>query len=240
MSVPQLISKLHDDWSQPAPTWQFRLLPACVLPAVPVAAGCRVIRRTASISIRSLGNGTSKRDSRDRERGSHLDASLIPAAARACCDDASRIGEQNMPLVHRLSGIGLRVREDKRRLRESQAAYPFRSRRPPASRPVPRFANCAPRGRRPSICRCDACLDRYESTFGSVLEHRTRFRSRQACALDGDFMRPAGWSSPTGACSVRWRPSSSSAGYGSRSPMRRCVRMGTRPAMATRSRARCA
>jgi len=93
-----------------------------------------------------------------------------------------------MPLVHRLSGIGFASDEDKRRLRESQAAYPFRS---PQTSSKPASATlcklCAARASTFDLSmRC--CLDRYESTFGSVLEHRTRFARARACALDGDFM----------------------------------------------------
>jgi hypothetical protein len=34
--------------------------------------------------------------------------------------------------------------------------------------------------------RC--CLDRYESLFGSVYEHRSRFEQARISALNGDFM----------------------------------------------------
>jgi hypothetical protein len=34
--------------------------------------------------------------------------------------------------------------------------------------------------------RC--CLDRYESLFGSVFEHRSKFAQARISALDGDFM----------------------------------------------------
>lgn len=93
-----------------------------------------------------------------------------------------------MPLVHRLSGIGFASDEDKRRLRESQAAYPFRS---PQTSSKPASATlcklCAARASTFDLSmRC--CLDRYESMFGSVLEHRSRFAQARACALDGDFM----------------------------------------------------
>ena len=63
-----------------------------------------------------------------------------------------------MPLVHRLSGIGFASDEEKRRLRESQAAYPFRS--PQTSR--------KPAG----ATLCKLCAARASTFDLSILESR--------------------------------------------------------------------
>jgi hypothetical protein len=71
-----------------------------------------------------------------------------------------------MPLVHRWSGTGFATRDAD----------------------SPTFCKlCAARASTFDLSmRC--CLDRYESLFGSVYEHRSKFAHARISALDGDFM----------------------------------------------------
>lgn len=95
-----------------------------------------------------------------------------------------------MPLVHRLSGIGFRSDEERiSRTRERPPTYPADQRLPEA--PIARGAEtcslCATRASTFDLSmRC--CLDRYESLFGSVNEHRRMFERARISALDGDFL----------------------------------------------------
>jgi hypothetical protein len=96
-----------------------------------------------------------------------------------------------MPLVHRLTGTGFAADEEKTvRLKERPATYPFRSAPPPVEemgngRPL--CILCATHASTFDLSmRC--CLDRYESLFGSVNEHRSMFAHARMSALDGDYM----------------------------------------------------
>ena len=98
-----------------------------------------------------------------------------------------------MPLVHRLSGTGFASDEDKRqKLKEPPPTYPapVRSAPQPLEEAVSAGALCILCATRASTfdlsMRC--CLDRYESLFGSVNEHRSMFAHARMSALDGDFM----------------------------------------------------
>jgi len=96
-----------------------------------------------------------------------------------------------MPLVHRLSGTGFASDEEKNlAARERPPTYPALSRSPPASSKPLAGTHCKLcAARAPTFdlsMRC--CLDRYESLFGSVNEHRSMFAHARMSALDGDFM----------------------------------------------------
>jgi len=187
---------------------------------------CRLsasFRRTARSRFARWERAPSKRDSRDRwNAGSPR---RVPDSSRGArvCDDASRIGEQNMP---RASFIGNRLR-----VRRGQEATAEASGLPVSiAADLPQAGQCHAlqtvrrAGVDLSICRCDAAwTGRVDVRIGARTSDR--FARARRARWTGTSCRPAGWSSPTGACSVRWRPSSSSAGYGNRSPMRRCVRM---------------
>ncbi len=98
-----------------------------------------------------------------------------------------------MPLVHRLSGTGFASDEEKNaRLKERPPTYPpqVRSVPQPLDEAVGSGALCILCATRASTfdlsMRC--CLDRYESLFGSVNEHRSMFAHARTSALEGDFM----------------------------------------------------
>jgi hypothetical protein len=96
-----------------------------------------------------------------------------------------------MPLVHSLSGTAFASYEDRSaRLRESHVPYSAQSESAEASNDtsVSRYCPlCAIRASTFDLSmKC--CLDRYESLFGSVFEHRTRFVQARTSALDGDFL----------------------------------------------------
>jgi len=95
-----------------------------------------------------------------------------------------------MPLVHRLSGIGFRSDEERiAHARERPPTYPADQRLSEAPT-APGAATCKLCATRASTfdpsMRC--CLDRYESLFGSVNEHRRMFERARISALDGDFL----------------------------------------------------
>ena len=95
-----------------------------------------------------------------------------------------------MPLVHRLSGTGFSSDEDKSlKMRDRPPTYPFR--------PPPPVEESSSGGALCILCATHAstfdlsmrcCLDRYESLFGSVTEHRSMFAHARMSALEGDFM----------------------------------------------------
>jgi len=96
-----------------------------------------------------------------------------------------------MPLVHLLSGTGFASYEDRgARLRDGHAPCSTQPEPPEASNDpnAARFCPlCATRASTFDLSmKC--CLDRYESLFGSVFEHRTRFVQARASALEGDFL----------------------------------------------------
>ncbi len=97
-----------------------------------------------------------------------------------------------MPLVHRLSGTGFASDEDKSvKLRDRPPTYPAQFRSPPP------LEESSANGALCILCATHAstfdlsmrcCLDRYESLFGSVNEHRSMFAHARMCALDGNYM----------------------------------------------------
>jgi hypothetical protein len=92
-----------------------------------------------------------------------------------------------MPLVHRLSGTGFASGEaGTARLRERPATIPGHV---PVSQASGDPAHCPLCARRASVfdlsMRC--CLERYESLFGSVHEHRSMFTRAKISALFGDL-----------------------------------------------------
>jgi hypothetical protein len=95
-----------------------------------------------------------------------------------------------MPLVHRLSGTGFAPDEDKAvRLRDRPPTYPAPFVSPPpldeASGPLCML--CATRSTTFDLAmRC--CVDRYETLFGSMNQHRNMFAHARMCALEGNFM----------------------------------------------------
>jgi hypothetical protein len=99
-----------------------------------------------------------------------------------------------MPLVHRLSGTGFASDDDKGSKPKEQRppTYPaqLRSVPQPLEEAVGTGALCILCATRASTfdlsMRC--CLDRYESLFGSVNEHRSMFARARTSALEGDFM----------------------------------------------------
>jgi hypothetical protein len=96
-----------------------------------------------------------------------------------------------MPLVHRFAGTGFATDEDKTLLlRDRPPTYPspFRSPAPLDEAGRPAFCIlCATHASTFDLSmRC--CLDRYESLFGSVNEHRSMFAHAKMSALEGDFM----------------------------------------------------
>ena len=99
-----------------------------------------------------------------------------------------------MPLVHRLSGTGFTSDEDKspRPKEQRPPTYPaqLRSTPQPLEEAVGTGALCILCATRASTfdlsMRC--CLDRYESLFGSVNEHRSMFAHARMSALEGDYM----------------------------------------------------
>jgi hypothetical protein len=96
-----------------------------------------------------------------------------------------------MPLVHLLSGTGFASYEDRTlRLRESHVPYATQSDSPQASNDPDAVKYCPLCSTRASTfdLSMKCCLDRYESLFGSVYEHRTRFAQARASALEGDHL----------------------------------------------------
>lgn len=96
-----------------------------------------------------------------------------------------------MPLVHLLSGTGFASYEDRTvRLRESHVPYSTPSDAPQASNDPGTMTYCPLCATRASTfdLSMKCCLDRYESLFGSVYEHRTRFAQAKASALEGDYL----------------------------------------------------
>jgi hypothetical protein len=96
-----------------------------------------------------------------------------------------------MPLVHLLSGTGFASYEDRTvRLRESHVPYSTESDSPELSSDPESVKYCPLCATRASTfdLSMKCCLDRYESLFGSVFEHRTRFAQAKASALEGDYL----------------------------------------------------
>lgn len=93
-----------------------------------------------------------------------------------------------MPLVHRLSGPGFATTEDSPRFRPSPATLPGQPRPSSPAADVSERVLCRLCATRAPIfdltMRC--CLDRYESLFGSVNEHRDMFTRALTSALYGD------------------------------------------------------
>ena len=95
-----------------------------------------------------------------------------------------------MPLVHRLSGPKFATNEDSPRLRPSPAVTPGQSRAArPAAEPSGRVS-CRLCATRAAIfdLSMPCCLDRYESLFGTVREHRRMFAHALTAALYGDYL----------------------------------------------------
>jgi hypothetical protein len=95
-----------------------------------------------------------------------------------------------MPLVHRLSGPKFATNEDSPRLRPSPATLPGPPRPlQPAAAPSGR-ANCRLCTTRAPVfdLSMPCCVDRYESLFGSVHEHRSMFARALTAALYGDHL----------------------------------------------------
>jgi hypothetical protein len=95
-----------------------------------------------------------------------------------------------MPLVHRLSGTGFAPDEEKVvRMRDRPPTYPaaFTS-PPPLDEAGGAFCGlCATRSTTFDLSmRC--CVDRYETLFGTMNQHRNMFAHARMCALEGDFM----------------------------------------------------
>ncbi len=98
-----------------------------------------------------------------------------------------------MPLVHRFGGTGYASNEDKTpRTRERPPTYPGLIRDFVATDRPGTGGSCR-------LCATGAatfdlsmrcCLDRYESLFGSMNDHRTLFAHAKTSALEGD-MQPA-------------------------------------------------
>jgi hypothetical protein len=97
-----------------------------------------------------------------------------------------------MPLVHRLSGTGFASEDKNPKQKEPPPTYPaqLRSAPQPLEEAVGTGALCILCATRASTfdlsMRC--CLDRYESLFGSVNEHRSMFAHARMSALEGDFV----------------------------------------------------
>jgi len=95
-----------------------------------------------------------------------------------------------MPLVHHLTGTAFEANEARSaKLRAGQTP----------TVPLPKRSAPDAAGSSTGCKLCDAqasvfdlsmrcCLDRYESVFGSVHEHRSMFALARAAALDGDFV----------------------------------------------------
>ncbi|MBV8210002.1 MAG: hypothetical protein JO133_08050 [Burkholderiaceae bacterium] len=95
-----------------------------------------------------------------------------------------------MPLVHRLSGTGFASSEDKNlRVRERPSAHtgPFRSLTAFDEPEHTQICVLCLTGAPTFDLSMRCCLDRYESLFGSVSEHRDMFASARRAALRGDF-----------------------------------------------------
>jgi hypothetical protein len=95
-----------------------------------------------------------------------------------------------MPLVHRLSGPKFATNEDSPRLRPSAATLPGQP-RPAQSAPEPSGRiNCRLCTTRAAVfdLSMPCCVDRYESLFGSVHEHRSMFAHALRAALRGDYL----------------------------------------------------
>jgi hypothetical protein len=98
-----------------------------------------------------------------------------------------------MPLVHRLWGIGYAsIEEQTPRTRERPPTYPGLIRPSTAAGEADTSGGCR-------LCAAGAatfdlsmrcCLDRYESLFGSMSEHRKMFARAKTSALEGD-LQPA-------------------------------------------------
>jgi hypothetical protein len=97
-----------------------------------------------------------------------------------------------MPLVHRLSGTGFSSEDKSSKPKERPPTFPaqLRSTPQPLEEAVGTGALCILCATRASTfdlsMRC--CLDRYESLFGSVNEHRSMFAHARMSALEGDFV----------------------------------------------------
>ena len=95
-----------------------------------------------------------------------------------------------MPLVHRLSGPKFATNEGGPRLRPSPATVAGLSRPPQPAAEAGGRVNCRLCATRAPVfdLSMPCCLDRYESLFGSVNEHRSMFAHALTAALYGDYL----------------------------------------------------